>query len=145
MIHEQICDFLAGHFLLTNLLLDTMKRTASESHKEGRIVNVSSEGHRFAYSEGIRFDKINDESRWKNGGICIIFPMPRVHLAKIDMILSLCTLLIFMIFPIPSYGQLSAYGQSKLSNILHANELARRLKVLLYCHFITYWHYDFYL
>ncbi|XP_074333758.1 short-chain dehydrogenase TIC 32, chloroplastic-like [Apium graveolens] len=78
-----------GHFLLTNILLDTMKRTARESHKEGRIVNVSSEAHRFAYSEGIRFDKINDES---------------------------------------SYGQLSAYGQSKLSNILHANELATRLK-----------------
>lgn len=78
-----------GHFLLTNLLLDTMKSTARESRKEGRIVNVSSEGHRFAYSEGIRFDKINDES---------------------------------------SYGQLSAYGQSKLSNILHANELARHLK-----------------
>ncbi|KAK1352789.1 NAD(P)-binding rossmann-fold protein [Heracleum sosnowskyi] len=78
-----------GHFLLTNLLLDTMKSTARESHKEGRIVNVSSEGHRFAYRDGIRFDKINDES---------------------------------------SYGQLSAYGQSKLSNILHANELARHLK-----------------
>lgn len=29
---------------------------------EGRIVNVSSEGHRIAYPEGIRFDKINDES-----------------------------------------------------------------------------------
>lgn len=78
-----------GHFLLTNLLLDIMKNTARESQKEGRIINVSSEGHRFAYSEGIRFEKINDES---------------------------------------SYGQIYAYGQSKLSNILHANELARRLK-----------------
>lgn len=52
----------SGHFLLTNLLLETMKKTACESRKEGRIVNVSSEGHRFAYS-GIHFDKINDESR----------------------------------------------------------------------------------
>ncbi|KAH1115529.1 hypothetical protein J1N35_008907 [Gossypium stocksii] len=51
-----------GHFLLTDLLLETMKRTARESNIEGRIVNVSSEGHRIAYSEGIRFDKINDES-----------------------------------------------------------------------------------
>ncbi|XVF51468.1 hypothetical protein PTKIN_Ptkin04bG0187600 [Pterospermum kingtungense] len=51
-----------GHFLLTNLLLETMKNTARESNKEGRIVNLSSEGHRFAYSEGIRFNKINDES-----------------------------------------------------------------------------------
>ncbi|KAJ8554411.1 hypothetical protein K7X08_025089 [Anisodus acutangulus] len=28
-----------GHFLLTNVLLDTMKRTACQSRKEGRIVN----------------------------------------------------------------------------------------------------------
>ncbi|GAU32384.1 hypothetical protein TSUD_44270 [Trifolium subterraneum] len=78
-----------GHFLLTNLLLDTMKKTARESKIEGRIVNVSSGAHKFAYSEGIRFDKINDQS---------------------------------------SYSNWRAYGQSKLANILHANELARRLK-----------------
>lgn len=78
-----------GHFLLTNLLLETMKKTARESNKEGRIVNLSSDGHRYAYREGIRFDKINDES---------------------------------------GYNSIYAYGQSKLSNILHANELARRLK-----------------
>lgn len=56
------CNY-AGHFLLTNLLLDTMKKTTRKSKKEGRIVNVASEAHRFAYSQGIRFDKINDESR----------------------------------------------------------------------------------
>ena len=39
-----------------------MKKTAHESNKEGRIVNLSSDGHRYAYREGIRFDKINDES-----------------------------------------------------------------------------------
>ncbi|PIN01647.1 Dehydrogenases with different specificities (related to short-chain alcohol dehydrogenases) [Handroanthus impetiginosus] len=78
-----------GHFLLTNLLLDKMKKTAHESKREGRIVNVSSEGHRYAYREGICFDKINDNS---------------------------------------SYNSILAYGQSKLANILHANELARRLK-----------------
>ncbi|KAK3220670.1 hypothetical protein Dsin_014640 [Dipteronia sinensis] len=78
-----------GHFLLTTLLLDTMKKTARESKKEGRIVNVASEAHRFAYGEGIRFDKINDES-W--------------------------------------YNSLGAYGQSKLANILHANELSKHLK-----------------
>ncbi|KAH7513911.1 hypothetical protein FEM48_Zijuj11G0033100 [Ziziphus jujuba var. spinosa] len=55
-----------GHFLLTNLLLETMKNTARESNKEGRIVHVSSEGHRFAYREGIRFDKINDESSYNS-------------------------------------------------------------------------------
>lgn len=78
-----------GHFLLTNLLLDTMKKTAHGSNREGRIVIVSSEAHRFAYSEGIRFDKINNETE---------------------------------------YNRLQAYGQSKLANILHANELTRQLK-----------------
>ncbi|KAK8470308.1 hypothetical protein PHAVU_004G112100 [Phaseolus vulgaris] len=78
-----------GHFLLTNLLLETMKQTAIEQRKEGRIVNVSSRRHKLSYPEGIRFDKINDES---------------------------------------GYNSLSAYGQSKLANVLHANELARRLK-----------------
>ncbi|CAN1253884.1 Short-chain dehydrogenase TIC 32, chloroplastic [Linum perenne] len=78
-----------GHFLLTHLLLDTMKSTARESNQEGRIVNLASEGHRFAYKEGIRFDKINNEAE---------------------------------------YNKMRAYGQSKLANILHANELASRLK-----------------
>ncbi|XP_050225164.1 short-chain dehydrogenase TIC 32, chloroplastic-like isoform X2 [Mercurialis annua] len=78
-----------GHFLLTSLLLDTMKKTSRASNKEGRIVNVSSEAHRYPYEEGIRFDKINDQT---------------------------------------GYGSYRAYGQSKLANVLHANELARQLK-----------------
>ncbi|KAL6320680.1 hypothetical protein AAG906_008680 [Vitis piasezkii] len=78
-----------GHFLLTNLLLETMKKTARESNKEGRIVNVSSRRHHFSYREGIRFDMISDQS---------------------------------------GYNRLSAYGQSKLANVLHAKELSRRLK-----------------
>lgn len=52
----------SGHFLLTHLLLDTMKKTARESKKEGRIVNLSSEAHRYTYPEGIRFAELNDES-----------------------------------------------------------------------------------
>ncbi|XP_048326286.1 short-chain dehydrogenase TIC 32, chloroplastic isoform X6 [Ziziphus jujuba] len=79
-----------GHFLLTNLLLETMKKTASESNKEGRIVNVSSRRHKISYPEGIRFDKLNEQS---------------------------------------GYNGFSAYGQSKLANVLHANELARQLKL----------------
>nr|URX65644.1 putative short-chain dehydrogenase [Euphorbia peplus] len=78
-----------GHFLLTHLLLDTMKKTTHDSKREGRIINVSSEAHRYTYSEGIRFDKINDESGYKS---------------------------------------ILAYGQSKLANVLHANELTRRFK-----------------
>ncbi|KAJ8648126.1 hypothetical protein MRB53_001149 [Persea americana] len=78
-----------GHFLLTDLLLGTMKSTAQKSNVEGRVVNLSSDGHKLAYQEGIRFDKINDKS---------------------------------------GYNSIYAYGQSKLANILHANELTRRLK-----------------
>ncbi|XP_065855906.1 short-chain dehydrogenase TIC 32, chloroplastic-like [Euphorbia lathyris] len=78
-----------GHFLLTDLLLETMKNTSRESNTEGRIVNVASVGHDTVYPEGIRFDRINDQS---------------------------------------GYTPFRGYGQSKLANILHANELARRLK-----------------
>lgn len=53
-----------GNFLLTNLLLDTIKNTATKSQKEGRIVILSSELHKMSYSEGIRFDKINDEKSY---------------------------------------------------------------------------------
>ncbi|ERM94993.1 hypothetical protein AMTR_s00009p00229030 [Amborella trichopoda] len=78
-----------GHFLLTNLLLETMKNTARKCKTEGRIVNVSSYAHTFSYQEGIRFEHINDSSRYTRWG---------------------------------------AYGQSKLANILHANELAKHLQ-----------------
>ncbi|KAK9143788.1 hypothetical protein Syun_013188 [Stephania yunnanensis] len=90
--HRFFQNIMIGHFLLTNLLLETMKSTARESNIEGRIVNVSSEAHRFPYPEGIRFDKINDET---------------------------------------CYSSWRAYGQSKLANVLHANELTRRLKLLI--------------
>lgn len=78
-----------GTFLLTNLLLDTLKATAQETGEEGRIVNVASEAHRYAYKGGIVFDKLNDEKRYQSN---------------------------------------FAYGQSKLANILHVKELAKRLK-----------------
>lgn len=54
-----------GHFLLTNLLLDKMKVTAESSGVEGRIVNLSSIAHLHTYKEGIRFDKINDQDRYR--------------------------------------------------------------------------------
>ncbi|CAH2074445.1 unnamed protein product [Thlaspi arvense] len=78
-----------GHFLLTNLLLDTMKSTAKSSGVEGRILNLSSIAHIYTYKEGIQFDSINDICR---------------------------------------YSDKKAYGQSKLANILHANELSRQLQ-----------------
>ncbi|XAR50947.1 Very-long-chain 3-oxoacyl-CoA reductase [Bertholletia excelsa] len=78
-----------GHFLLTNLLLDNMKKTAQATGIEGRIVNLSSIAHLHTYEGGILFEKINDQE---------------------------------------SYSDKKAYGQSKLANILHANELSRRLQ-----------------
>lgn len=55
-----------GHFHLTNLLLDTMKSTAQKCGIEGRIVIVTSKLHGMTYKEGIRFDKLNDEKRYKS-------------------------------------------------------------------------------
>ncbi|KAJ8768507.1 hypothetical protein K2173_022601 [Erythroxylum novogranatense] len=51
-----------GPFLLTYLLLDTMKKTARESKREGRIVNVASMGHSYATREGFTLEKINEKS-----------------------------------------------------------------------------------
>uniref|UniRef100_A0A804RK35 Short-chain dehydrogenase TIC 32, chloroplastic n=1 Tax=Zea mays TaxID=4577 RepID=A0A804RK35_MAIZE len=55
----------AGHFLLTNLLLEKMKITAMESGIEGRVVIVASDSYKHTYREGIRFDKLNDASGYK--------------------------------------------------------------------------------
>ncbi|KAL8228616.1 hypothetical protein R6Q59_001411 [Mikania micrantha] len=46
-----------------------------------------------------------------------------------------------------SYSDKKAYGQSKLANILHANELSRRLKVLLFCFYmcLSSFNLNFYL
>jgi len=69
-----------GHFLLSTLLLPSLKRGAPS-----RVVSVSSMGHKFG---SINFDDINFEKR--------------------------------------SYGRWSAYGQSKLANILFAREFNKR-------------------
>ena len=71
-----------GHFLLTNLLLDLLRRSAP-----ARIVNVSSVGHRHGT---IDFDNL----QFEHGG----------------------------------YSIMSAYGGSKLAQILFTRELARRLQ-----------------
>jgi NAD(P)-dependent dehydrogenase (short-subunit alcohol dehydrogenase family) len=71
-----------GHFLLTNLLLDLLRRGAPS-----RIVNVSSVGHR---QGTIDFDNL----QFEHGG----------------------------------YKIMSAYGRSKLAQILFTRELARRLQ-----------------
>ena len=76
-----------GHFLLTDLVVPLLKKSA-ESGFTPRIVNVSSEAHR--WRKGVIWDDLNME--------------------KMDY----------------DHGQ--AYTQSKVANILHAMELAKRLK-----------------
>ncbi|KAK9053138.1 hypothetical protein SSX86_029768 [Deinandra increscens subsp. villosa] len=63
-IELQFATNYVGNFLLTNLLLDTMKKTTRERGNEGRIVILSSEVHRVTYKGGIMFDKINDEKSY---------------------------------------------------------------------------------
>jgi WW domain-containing oxidoreductase len=71
-----------GHFILVTGLLDALA-------ENGRVVILSSDAHRAAPKEGIRFDDLSAEK---------------------------------------SYSGWSAYGQSKLANLLFAKELARRLQ-----------------
>jgi WW domain-containing oxidoreductase len=70
-----------GHFLLVTGLLDRLADA-------GRVVMLSSDAHKAAPREGIRFDDLGAER---------------------------------------SYSAWTAYGQSKLANLLFAKELARRL------------------
>lgn len=55
-----------GHFLLTNLLLERMKTTASNTGIQGRIVNLSSIAHLYTYEGGIRFDAVNDKTEYSD-------------------------------------------------------------------------------
>ncbi|RVX01906.1 Short-chain dehydrogenase TIC 32, chloroplastic [Vitis vinifera] len=142
-----------GHFLLTSLLLDTMKKTTQESGKEGRIVIVSSEGHRFTYRGGIRFDNINDKSGpvdlicWKTvlnphspptaqNQIPILYcccqPSLPIVSRRQSIIAGYTCVKFHSTRPLynidTQYSSPFAYGQSKLANVLHANELARLFK-----------------
>ncbi|EFJ21828.1 hypothetical protein SELMODRAFT_106485 [Selaginella moellendorffii] len=65
-VESQFATNHLGHFLLTNLLLDTMKETAAKSGIQGRIVNLSSVAHAtVGYKEGIRdLDAINDRGSY---------------------------------------------------------------------------------
>ncbi|MFT5460086.1 MAG: NAD(P)-dependent dehydrogenase (short-subunit alcohol dehydrogenase family) [Myxococcota bacterium] len=71
-----------GHFILTTGLLDQLT-------DDGRVVMLSSEGHRFTVAGGVDFDGLDGSK---------------------------------------GYDQWRSYGQSKLSNLLFAVELARRFE-----------------
>lgn len=55
-----------SYFLLTNLLLDTLKQTAQDK-EEARIINVSSGAHSGARN-GLRLDNLYDESSFRSFG-----------------------------------------------------------------------------
>ncbi|KAL2645081.1 hypothetical protein R1flu_012668 [Riccia fluitans] len=57
-IEEQFATNYLGTFLLTQLLLEKMKVTASECGREGRIVNLSSMAHKSPYKNGIEFNTV---------------------------------------------------------------------------------------
>ncbi|KAL8509063.1 hypothetical protein ACS0TY_016312 [Phlomoides rotata] len=107
-----------GHFYLTNLLLDKMKDTAKSTGVEGRIVNLSSVAHLHTYPEGIAFEKINDKNMYLTK-LCIII---------YSTIFCNCSVFAPILILDCSYDEKRAYGQSKLANLLHANELSRRLQ-----------------
>ena len=60
-----------GHALLTKLLLPTLLSTAEKPGSDVRIVNLTSEGHKFApISSGLRLDKetLDEEGTWARYG-----------------------------------------------------------------------------
>ncbi|PKU61750.1 Short-chain dehydrogenase TIC 32, chloroplastic [Dendrobium catenatum] len=69
-----------GHFYLTNLLLENIKRTAKETGIEGRIVNLSSFAHVHTYEGGILFDQIDNKAGYDDTGLNLIFHFPSLDI-----------------------------------------------------------------
>lgn len=53
-----------SYYLLTNLLLDVLKRTA-ERHGEARIINVSSSAHKAATADGLVLNEASNQRRFR--------------------------------------------------------------------------------
>ncbi|XP_058087171.1 short-chain dehydrogenase TIC 32 B, chloroplastic-like isoform X1 [Magnolia sinica] len=104
-----------GHFLLTNLLLDKLKATAKETGIEGRIVNVSSLAHRYRNGFGIGFENFSNLSKHGQRWATMMNGMELAHGYHAGT--WAC-----------KYKPFDAYSRSKLANVLHANELSRRLQ-----------------
>lgn len=88
-------------------------------------MNLSSIAHVHTYEDGIQFDKINDQPRLVSSSVASWFEQN----SSVSPIAY--RKLIVHADGSSSYSDKRAYGQSKLANILHANELARRLQVIL--------------
>ena len=91
-----------GPFLLTNLLLDTMKASAP-----ARIVNVSSDAHKMLK----RFDFNDPQAK------------VRRHYGR-----SKFASLLYSLLAPPAHPAFRQYAQTKLANVLFTYELARRLE-----------------
>jgi len=110
--------------LLTNLLLDKMKSTARETGVQGRIINVSSIAHKRSDGTCFELNKLNDKARLaKCYPLFMLIDFGYMHERVISSRFFSFHLQIYR------YQPFIAYAHSKLANILHANELARRFKV----------------
>ncbi|RFU33972.1 hypothetical protein B7463_g2345, partial [Scytalidium lignicola] len=92
-----------AHFLLTKLLLPTLKATATKEGSNVRIINTSSSGHTMLVPTAMQFNKLDD---LQYPGRSQSYP--------------------------PYSGQrdlFSRYAVSKVANILHAAELQRQFDI----------------
>ena len=113
-----------SHFLLTQSLLPLM----TESGRPARIINVSSSAHQFGT---INFNDLMskvDYQPWPAYGVpCTVFDGHASHPAvSIELFLMHSSMLYRLVLMKMKLGFACA-GQSKLANLLHAYELARRL------------------
>jgi len=63
---------IAGHFLLTEILLDKMIETAEKTGIQGRIINVSSVIHSWVKKDGFRFNDILSGKKYNYLVLCKI-------------------------------------------------------------------------
>ncbi|OAQ60575.2 oxidoreductase-like protein [Pochonia chlamydosporia 170] len=101
-----------GHFLFTNLILDKMRVAAKESEIRGatRIINISSNGHRFS---PVRFNDWNFEGK----------DVPIEQQPDVEKLMGR----IGSINWTNGYEKFVAYGQSKTANILFSLYLRENL------------------
>lgn len=58
--------FFAGHYLLTEMLLEKMIETAAKTGIEGRIINVSSVIHGWVKKDGLNFGQMLNPNKYRN-------------------------------------------------------------------------------